>query len=110
VIISIFSNYIGEDVLKMRAWLGEQGAIRLVFDPVIDVYYLGHDTNPPQLLKEIKTMALPVDHALYASLARENRRDPDVARRYYELAIAHAPDEETRAEYQAGLEELNVQR
>lgn len=110
VIISIFSNYIGEDVLKMRAWLGEQGAIRLVFDPVIDVYYLGPDTNPPQLLKEIQTMALPVDHALYASLARENRRDPDVARRYYELAIANAPDEETRAEYQAGLEELSVKR
>ncbi|MBE7472441.1 MAG: glycosyltransferase family 39 protein [Anaerolineales bacterium] len=110
VIISIFSNYIGEDLLKMRAWLGEQGAIRLVFDPVIDVYYLGSDTNPPQLLKEIQTMALPVDHALYASLARENRRDPAVARRYYELAIDHAPDEETRAEYQAALAELNAQR
>ncbi len=110
VIMSIFSNYIGDDVLKMRAWLGEQGAIRLVFDPVIDVYYLGPDANPPQLLKEIQTMALPVDHALYASLARENRRDPAVARRYYELAIVHAPDEETRAEYQAALAELNVQR
>jgi hypothetical protein len=51
-------------------------------------------------------MALPVDHALYASLARENRRDPTVARRYYELAIENAPDEETRAEYQAALDAL----
>jgi hypothetical protein len=108
VMLSFFSNYIGDEVLKMRAWLGEQGAIRLVFDPQIDVYYLGPNTNPPQLLKEIQSMALPVDHALYASLARENRRDPVVARRYYELAIEHAPDEETRAEYQAGLEALNA--
>lgn len=106
VIVSIFSDYLGEEVLKIRAWLGEQGAIRLVFDPVIDVYYLGPDTNPPELLKEIQGMALPVNHALYASLARENRRDPAVARRYYELAIEHAPDEATRAEYQAALNTL----
>ncbi len=109
VIVSIFSDYLGEEVLKIRAWLGEQGAIRLVFDPVIDVYYLGPDTNPPQLLKEIQGMALPVNHALYASLARENRRDPAVTRRYYELAIEHAPDEATRAEYQAALNTLNSQ-
>ncbi len=106
VIVSIFSNYLGEEVLKIRAWLGEQGAIRLVFDPVIDVFYLGPTANPLQLLKEIQGMSLPVDHALYASLARENRRDPAVARRYYELAIEHAPDEETRAEYQTALEAL----
>ncbi|MBE7553524.1 MAG: glycosyltransferase family 39 protein [Anaerolineales bacterium] len=106
VIVSVFSNYLGDEVLKIRAWLGEQGAIRMVFDPVIDVYYLGPDTNPPQLLQEIQSMALPVDHALYASLARENRRNPAVAKRYYELAIEHVPDEETRAEYQAALTAL----
>jgi hypothetical protein len=106
VIVSIFSDYLGEEVSRIRAWLGEQGAIRLVFDPVIDVYYLGPETNPPQLLKEIQGMALPINHALYASLARENRRDPAVAKHYYELAIEHAPDEETRAEYQAALEML----
>jgi mannosyltransferase len=103
VIVSVFSNYLGDEVLKIRAWLGEQGAIRMVFDAVIDVYYLGPDTNPPQLLQEIQSMALPVDPALYASLARENRRNPAIARRYYELAIEHALDEETRAEYQADL-------
>jgi uncharacterized membrane protein len=106
VIVSVFSNYLGEEALKIRAWLGEQGAIRLVFDPVIDVFYLGPTASPPQLLQEIQGMALPVDHALYASLARENRRDPTVARRYYELAIENAPDEETRAEYQAALDAL----
>jgi hypothetical protein len=107
VIVSIFSNYIGDEVLKIRAWLGEQGAIRMVFDPVIDVYYLGPTANPPELLQEIQSMALPVNHALYASLARENRRDPAVARRYYELALENAPDDETRAEYQAALNALN---
>jgi voltage-gated potassium channel Kch len=106
VIVSVFSDYLGDEVLKIRAWLGEQGAIRMVFDPVIDVYYLGPETNPPQLLQEIQSMALPVDHALYASLARENRRNPAVAKRYYELAIEHAPDEEARAEYQADLAAL----
>lgn len=106
VIISVFSDYLDDELLKIKVWLGEQGAIRLVFDPVIDVYYLGPDTNPPQLLQEIQSMALPVDHALYASLARENRRNPAVAKRYYQLAIEHAPDEETRAEYQAALEAL----
>jgi hypothetical protein len=106
VIVSIFANYLGEEAFKIRAWLSEQGAIRMTFDPVIDVYYLGPHTTPPQLLQEIQGMALPVDHALYASLARENRRDPAVARRYYELAIEHAPDEENRAEYQADLEAL----
>jgi uncharacterized membrane protein len=106
VIVSVFSDYLGDEVLKIRAWLGEQGAIRMVFDPVIDVYYLGPETNPPQLLQEIQSMALPVDHALYASLARENRRNPAIAKRYYELAIEHAPDEEARAEYQAALEAL----
>lgn len=106
VIVSVFSNYLGDEVLKIRAWLGEQGAIRMVFDPVIDIYYLGPDTNPLQLLEEIQSMALPVDPALYASLARENRRNPAVARRYYELAIEHALDEETRAEYQAALTAL----
>jgi 4-amino-4-deoxy-L-arabinose transferase-like glycosyltransferase len=106
VMISFFSNYLGSEVLKMRAWLSEQGAIKLTFDPVIDVYYLGPNTNQPQLLKEIQGMALPVDHALYASLARENRRDPAIARRYYELAITNAPDETTRAEYQKALAEL----
>ncbi len=106
VIVSIFSNYLGEEVLKIRAWLSEQEAIRLAFDPVIDVYYLGPTANPPQLLKELQGMALPVNHALYASLARENRRDPAVARRYYELAIEYAPDEATRAQYQAALAAL----
>ncbi|GIK40947.1 MAG: hypothetical protein BroJett011_47800 [Chloroflexota bacterium] len=106
VIVSVFSNYLGDEVLKIRAWLGEQGAIRMVFDPAIDVYYLGPNTNPPQLLQEIQGMALPVDHTLYASLARENRRNPAVAKRYYELALEHAPDEEIRAEYQAALTAL----
>ncbi|MCL4295329.1 MAG: glycosyltransferase family 39 protein [Anaerolineae bacterium] len=106
VIVSVFSSYLGDEVLKIRAWLGEQGAIRMVFDPVIDVYYLGPNTNPPQLLQEIQDMALPVDHALYASLARENRRNPAVAKRYYELAIEYAPDEEARAGYQADLAAL----
>lgn len=106
VVVSIFANYLGEEVLKIRAWLSEQEAIRMTFDPVIDVYYLGPNANPPQLLQEIQRMALPVDHTLYASLARENRRDPTVARRYYELAIEYAPDEATRAEYQKALEEL----
>lgn len=106
VILSIFSNYLGDELPKIQAWLSEQGAIRLTFDPVIDVYYLGSATSPPQLLQELQGMALPVDHTLYASLARENRRDPTVARRYYELAIQHAPDEATRAEYQKALEEL----
>jgi hypothetical protein len=106
VILSFFSTFLEDDFLKIRAWLSEQGAIQLTLDPIITVYYLGPNVPPPQLLEEIRSFALPPDHALYASLARENRRDPAVARRYYELAIEIAPDEETRAAYRAALELL----
>ncbi|HEX9922843.1 MAG TPA: glycosyltransferase family 39 protein [Anaerolineae bacterium] len=106
VILSFFSTFLEDEFLKIRAWLSEQGAVQLRLDPVITVYYLGHNVPPPQLLEEIRSFALPPDHALYASLARENRRNPAVARRYYELAIEIAPDEETRAAYRAALELL----
>jgi hypothetical protein len=78
----------------------------MVLDPVITVYYLGYTATPDELLADIQEFALPVDHALYASLARENRRHPDVARRYYRLAIDHAPDDPTRAIYQAALDAI----
>lgn len=102
VVLSLFSSGLNA---RIKAWLSEQQAIEFVLDPIITVYYLG----PPglsreQLLEEVQSFALPRNHILYASLARDNRRRPDVARRYFELAIAAAPDEETRAEYQAALE------
>lgn len=106
VIMSIFTNYLGEEGAIIQAWLSEQGAIRLPLDPLISVYYLGHNTNPDQLLAEIKGMALPVNHILYASLARENRRQPEVARRYLQLAIAQAPSEAVRQQYEADLAAL----
>lgn len=100
VILSIFSS---DSDAPVKAWLSEQQAIRFVLDPVIHVYYLGHNVPPDQLLAEIQSFVLPVDHALYASLARENRRRLEVARQYYQLAIEHAPDAATRAEYEAAL-------
>jgi uncharacterized membrane protein len=102
VILSIYSSGIDANI---KAWLSdsEQGAVRLVLDPVITVYYLGHKVDKEVLLQEIQGFALPVNHELYASLARENRRHPAVARRYYELAIEHAPTAELRAEYEAAL-------
>ena len=103
VILSLFSS--GADA-KVKAWLSEQQAIRLVLDPAIHVYYLGNNVLPDQLLAEIQGFALPVNHALYASLARENRRRPEVARQYYQLAINNAPDEATRAAYQTALQAL----
>ena len=104
VILSIFSS--GADA-RLKAWLSEQQAIRLVLDPLVHVYYVGDGAPREQLLAEIQQMALPVDHALYASLARENRRRPEIARRYYELAIEAAPDETSRVEYQTALEALD---
>jgi 4-amino-4-deoxy-L-arabinose transferase-like glycosyltransferase len=101
VVVSIFTEYLGPEDDRIKAWLSEQGAVRLDLDPLIFVYYLGPGTAPEQLLAEIRQFALPVDHHLYASLARENRRDPLVARQYYQLAIDHAPDEATRAEYES---------
>jgi len=103
VILSLFSS--GADA-KVKAWLSEQQAIRLVLDPLIHVYYLGHNVPPDQLLAEIQGFALPVDHNLYASLARENRHRPGVARQYFQLALDNAPDEETRLVYQSALEAL----
>jgi hypothetical protein len=94
--------------IKARLGDGEQGAIRMELDPIITVYYLGDHVDKEQLLQEIQGFALPVDHALYASLAQENRRNPDIARQYYLLAIQHAPDEETRADYQAAMEALGL--
>jgi hypothetical protein len=101
VVLSLFSSDIDGQI---KAWLSEQQAVRFDLDPRISVYYLGPGVARRQLLTEIQEFALPADHALYASLARENRRRPAVARRYYELAIAHAPDEETRAAYREALE------
>jgi predicted membrane-bound mannosyltransferase len=102
VILSIYSSGMDSNI---RAWLSdsEQGAVRLVLDPVITVYYLGQGVDKEQLLQEIQGFALPVDHALYASLARENRRNPAVARQYYRLALEHAPTEEIRAKYESAL-------
>jgi hypothetical protein len=102
VILSIYSSGIDANI---KAWLsdGEQGAVRFTLDPVITVYYLGHNTDKEQLLKEIQDFALPVNHELYASLARENRRHPEIARRYYQLAIEHAPNDEIRAQYEAAM-------
>lgn len=105
IILSIFSSGIDTNI---KAWLSdsEQGSVRFVLDPIITVYYLGHQVDKEQLLTEVRDFVLPVDHAIYASLARENRRHPDIARRYYELAIEHAPDAETRASYQTALAAL----
>jgi 4-amino-4-deoxy-L-arabinose transferase-like glycosyltransferase len=104
VILSIFNDEANPQIV---AWLSEQQAIRLALDPVIHVYYLGRDAAPERLLAEVQTFALPVDHALYASLARENRYRPQVARQYLQLAIDHAPDAETRAAYEEDLEDLS---
>lgn len=108
LVVSIFTEYLGLEDDRIKAWLSEQGAIRLDLDPLISVYYLGPGTTPEQLLAEIRQFALPVDHQLYASLARENRRDPLVARQYLQLAIENAPDEATRAEYEATLASLGL--
>ncbi|MEM7343517.1 MAG: glycosyltransferase family 39 protein [Chloroflexota bacterium] len=106
IIMSIFTQYLGDEDDKIKAWLSEQGAIRLDVDPLIDIYYVGQQTSPDQLLAEIQTFALPPNHELYASLARENRRKPDVARQYYQLAIQYAPTEQLRSEYQTALETI----
>ena len=106
VIVSIFSVYLGPKDALIKAWLGEQGAIRLEIDPLIVVYYVGPTASPDELLDEIQTFALPVNHALYASLARENRHRLEVAQQYYHLAIQHAPDEQTRLRYDADLQGL----
>jgi hypothetical protein len=103
VILSIFSS--GVDA-KIKAWLSEQEAVRFSLDPIIHVYYLDVNASHDQLLERIQGFALPENHEIYASLARENRRRPDVARRYYQLAVAVAPDDQTRAEYQAALDAL----
>jgi hypothetical protein len=108
VVVSVFTTYLGERDAQIKVWLSEQGAIRLLIDPLIAVYYLGPPgTDPDQLLAEIQGFALPVDHALYASLARENRRQPEVARQYYRLAIDNSPNDEVRVQYQADLEALS---
>ncbi|MCB0166802.1 MAG: hypothetical protein KDI79_21425, partial [Anaerolineae bacterium] len=105
IVYSIFSPYLPEGK-QMKVWLSEQGAIRLVLHHDIAVYYYGRNADPLQLLAEIQQFALPVDSGLYASLARENRQNPAVARQYYELAIENAPDDEVRAEYKVALEAL----
>ncbi|MCB0193438.1 MAG: glycosyltransferase family 39 protein [Anaerolineae bacterium] len=105
VVYSIFSPYLPEG-RQIKVWLSEQGAIRLVLHHDIAVYYYGRNADPLQLLAEIREFALPVDHRLYASLARENRQNPAVARQYYLLAIENAPDDEVRADYEVALEAL----
>lgn len=103
VILSIFSATVDD---RVEAWLTEQGAVKFELDPLITVYYLGVNATPDQLLAEAQHFALPVNAALYASLAVQNRSRPDIARQYYRLAIEHAPSDELRAEYQAALNVL----
>jgi uncharacterized membrane protein len=103
VIMSVFAAFIDQGDQVLKVWLSEQGAIRLQLGPVMSVYYVGPQATADQLLDEIQAFALPRDHALYASLARENRLRPAVARKYLELAIQYAPDEASRARYQADL-------
>jgi hypothetical protein len=106
IVMSIFTTYIPEGK-RVKMWLDEQGAIRLVLDPIIAVYYLRPQANPPQLLAEVREFALPVDHVLYAELARQNYRDPAMARQYYQIALKNAPTQEIRAEYQAAIDALS---
>jgi hypothetical protein len=103
VILSIFSSTVDDEV---ELWLTEQGAVTFELDPDITVYYVGSNVPPDQLLAEAQRFALPVNDALYASLAEQNRSRPAVARQYYHLAIEHAPTLELRAEYQAALNAL----
>lgn len=105
IILSIFSATVDDQV---EAWLsvGENNAIRFDLDPLIKVYYFGPGASREQLLEEVRGFVLPVDPAIYASLGWENRQQPAIARRYYQLAIEHAPTDEARAEYQAALETL----
>jgi 4-amino-4-deoxy-L-arabinose transferase-like glycosyltransferase len=105
VILSIFSSKVDDQV---EAWLsaGENNAIRFELDPGIRVYYFGPTASREQLLEEVRGFVLPVDSAIYANLARENRQQPAIARRYYQLAIEHALTDQARAEYQAALETL----
>ncbi len=105
LIVSVFTDYLRE-ADKIKQWLREQPAVKLTLDPVITVYYVGHNVDQAQLLKETQQFALPVDHDLYARLAQENSQAPVVARRYYRLALEHAPTDELRAQYQAALDAL----
>ena len=106
LILSIFSS--GVDA-KVKSWLrqNEPEAVRFGIDPAISVYYFGSHATREQLLDEVRGFTLPADHLLYASLAYENRREPGIARQYYQLAIAGAPNDEVRAEYQQALQRLD---
>lgn len=108
VVMSIYTGYI-PDGRRVEQWLHELGAVRLALDPLIDVYYVGPTVSPPQLLAEVRTMALPVNHTLYAELARQNRRAPAIARSYFQAAITHAPTEALRVEYTTEMETLPKQ-
>jgi 4-amino-4-deoxy-L-arabinose transferase-like glycosyltransferase len=103
VILSLFSAPVDAPV---KLWLGEQGAVRFQLDPAITLYYVAPGIPPDQLLTEAQNFALPIDHALYASLGAQNRARPAVARQYYQLALKYAPDAETQATYQAALAAL----
>ena len=105
IVMSVFTGYIS-DGKRINLWLSEQGAVRLVLDPLIAVYYMGSTASPPQLLEEARSFALPIDHVLYAELARQNRREPTIARQYFQVALENAPNEETRASYQAEIDAL----
>lgn len=106
VILSIYSAPVDGPV---KLWLQEQGAVHFQLDPAIVLYYLGLDVPPDQLLAEAQHFALPQDHALYASLAQQNRSRPTVARQYYQLAVQYAPDETIKAQYQTELNTLGIE-
>jgi mannosyltransferase len=108
LILSIFSSGVHA---KVKTWLrqSQPGAIRLVLDPAISVYYFDAKATRQQLLQEAWNFPMPVDYALYARLAHENQSNPKIARQYYQLAIAGAPNDQIRAEYQRALETLTTQ-
>lgn len=106
IILSLFSSDIDS---HLKLWLSEteQGAIQFPIDSIITVYYLGHNIPRNQLLTEVRDFIVPVDHAIYAHLARENRHYPDIAHQYYLLAIENAPDAQVKARYQQNLDAIN---
>lgn len=101
----VLSSYSYRRDERLRAWLVEQGAVRLVIDRRIVVYYHRPGLPAAQLLAEVQRFELPAKPLTHLFLGDQfsSHGDYKTGRAFYQRAVDLAPTAEQRASYQTRL-------
>lgn len=104
----VLSSYSHRRDQPLRDWLAKQGAVRLVIDRRIVIYYHQQGLTTAQLLAQVKHFELPPKSLTYLFLGDQFSRQGDYSsgREFYQRAVALAPTAAQRASYQTRLAAL----